>query len=398
MSPAANEKLACTIEEVEGTWPEPPQWFSYSSLKDAEMCPRRWALSRGTYPSIWDGHGYPGRPSIASQMGDVVHAVLERIVRALVQAGCESAQGEDAVPIMRSLGGFTELIRAQVNTQLRELSANPRVAKQLDWYRQSLQKAVPEMRRRAQALSVRVVLGKTRTEPTVRLTEAATARWPDGSYPERQIRSASLGFSGRIDLLTVARSTVQVVDYKTGDADPGHQEQLRTYAAIWAQRDDFDSTRPRVTRLTLSYVTRDVEVAPPTEDELSSLSDDLKRRASAARTYLEQSPAPPARPSEETCRYCTVRHLCDPFWTWLRERESDEEFTDLEMEIVAQNGPRSWQFKTHAGRGLLRTQVDMELPIGRTLRILGVAVGEDEGSVIHSLTSTSEIFRVRLGA
>ena len=41
------------VEAADGQWPTPPKWMSYSSLNEAELCPRRWALRRATYPEIW---------------------------------------------------------------------------------------------------------------------------------------------------------------------------------------------------------------------------------------------------------------------------------------------------------------------------------------------------------
>jgi hypothetical protein len=61
-------------------WPEPPAWMSHSSLKEAELCPRRWALRRASYPKIWDKPGYPDMPSLPSLIGDVTHDALEKIL------------------------------------------------------------------------------------------------------------------------------------------------------------------------------------------------------------------------------------------------------------------------------------------------------------------------------
>ena len=48
-----------------------PAMWSYSSLKDVEGCPRRYALSRADYPDLWDQHGYPRLPIPAAIRGDV---------------------------------------------------------------------------------------------------------------------------------------------------------------------------------------------------------------------------------------------------------------------------------------------------------------------------------------
>jgi hypothetical protein len=72
--------------------PGRPDFWSYSSLKEIDACPRRYALSRSSYPQLWDGQGYPQVPATAALFGDVIHGALDRIVRALIAAGCASPQ------------------------------------------------------------------------------------------------------------------------------------------------------------------------------------------------------------------------------------------------------------------------------------------------------------------
>ncbi len=50
------------VQDSSGRWPDLPRAWSYSSLKEAEECPRRWMLRRASYPQIWARQGYPPRP------------------------------------------------------------------------------------------------------------------------------------------------------------------------------------------------------------------------------------------------------------------------------------------------------------------------------------------------
>src|SRR4051794_13232546 len=110
-------------------WPPIPSQWSYSSLRDAEECPRRWALSRASYPSIWERQGYPPRPALAALVGDVVHLVLERVLRALQH---RSVDDESGVAALRQLGGYTSLVRSAIDEQLGALTHNPRMSPRLD--------------------------------------------------------------------------------------------------------------------------------------------------------------------------------------------------------------------------------------------------------------------------
>jgi hypothetical protein len=60
-------------------------------------------------------------------MGDAVHGALETIVKALVEAGCESSRAPGAIEVFKSLGGFTALIEQAVTTRLDLIKTNPRV-------------------------------------------------------------------------------------------------------------------------------------------------------------------------------------------------------------------------------------------------------------------------------
>jgi hypothetical protein len=87
--------------------PGPPPLWSFSSLREAGACPRRYSLARATYPDLWDGRGYPRVPALAALFGDVVHDALDTIVRALVAADCQSVRSPGAVNVLRQLGGYT---------------------------------------------------------------------------------------------------------------------------------------------------------------------------------------------------------------------------------------------------------------------------------------------------
>ncbi|MGH3435454.1 MAG: PD-(D/E)XK nuclease family protein [Sciscionella sp.] len=94
-------RFATSVRSCWGIWPVPPASWSYSSLNDLEACPRRWMLSRAAYPELWEGSGYPPMPNTAALFGDVVHAALELLVRALVAADCESTGTAAAVAVLK---------------------------------------------------------------------------------------------------------------------------------------------------------------------------------------------------------------------------------------------------------------------------------------------------------
>lgn len=380
------------VEAIEGYWPEPPRWFSYSSFREAEECPRRWTLSRATYPAVWDKAGYPERPNLAAVIGDVVHAALEEIVRALTNAGLDSGASAGAVSVLRSMGGYSGVVERTIAARASKLQANPRMTSRLDSFVRDLRSHLPAMRQRTQA-----ALSRTRLVP--RSSDSprdgeGSGPLGNGSYPEFDIVSDSLGWAGRVDLLTIDQHDVHILDYKTGAPSEHHAEQLRTYALLWFRRNGARSEPAVATKLTLSYPSHDIDVPAPAEDELLDLERDLVARSAAVRQQLEFER--PARPSPQNCTFCSVRHLCDSYWRTIPT--AAEGPTDAEFMVTARNGPRSFRARlSHTTEDvLIRTSEEASMPTGSNWRLLsGFGARGDEGDLGISVTASSELYRLR---
>ena len=337
------------IEGIEGHWTEPPEWFSYSSVAEAEDCPRRWGLRRAAYADLWPGNGYPDRPNIAALAGEVAHRSLETIIGALTDYGCTSPQDADAVTVMRSLGGYSAVIGDAVREQVRRLEDNPRFSGQIAHITQELEQRSAQLRTDTQALVSRSNFTprprRTKTPAGSRLGATVLQHLPDGSYTEMTLTSSELGMTGRADLVTLTGSDVHIVDYKTGEPSPDHADQLRMYALLWSRSDRPDPARPHATRLTASYPTCDIEVEVPAAAELEALEARTVARLKHLGSQLSEKP-PEARPGGQRCRYCPVRHLCDPYWNSAAFKANDEGIGDLRGEVVEVTGPKTWTLRS----------------------------------------------------
>ena len=394
-SDGSGQRFATRVAGIEGTWPTPPTWWSFSSLSEVEACPRRWSLSRASYPGVWDRPGYPEYVYAGTVVGHVIHGSLEIIVGELVRAGCTTVADASAVDVLRSVGGYTQLLRDQVEVHLSRLADNPRCSARLDQLRRDLFTRLPEMRQSVQALVARSEF-ETNTSVAASSGSPAGARLADGTYPEFEIRPDELSFSGRIDLLAVSGREVHITDYKSGSPSAEHEDQLRTYATLWARRFDLDPDRPLATRLTISYVTQDVDVEAPGPEEIDQLASELVNRASAARAELAAA-KPAAKPSTDTCVFCSVRHLCEDYWR-VADQSLKPGAADLEVEILARNGPLSWLVRTNSAvEGILRTSEDDDLTSGQKRRLLGAFIGptEDGEPLTISLGQNSETYILR---
>jgi hypothetical protein len=235
-------------------WPALPREVSVSTLSEIESCPRRWALNSAEYPELWGRRGYPPRLSVPSLTGSVIHLTLQTITKALARAGCDSLQHEDAVQVMRSLGGYTKVINNCIERILQRFASNPRASPMMEIAVRTLQSRIPEMRAQVQTLLGRIKLQKS-SPLGVLPDQGGRPRTPlgPGTYPELELRVPRIGWHGVADLLLLSNNSCSIVDFKTGEPDDSHRFQLRVYALLWSRDVDLNPAGRKVDRLTLSY-------------------------------------------------------------------------------------------------------------------------------------------------
>ena len=379
-----------------GIWPKPPELWSYSTLEEVALCPRRYALKRASYPDLWDRPGYPERPSEASLFGMVVHEGAQIILLALTKAGCASLAEEKAVQVVRQLGGYSEVARRVLDTHLEKLVPNPRMSSRVDRLRQRLGNRCAEMRQAIQTLvSHSPIIHTNPSTTSARSTShlASSTRFAGGTYPEATLRAQADRLHGRIDLLVVHSDCVDIVDFKTGGHSDRHTRQLQLYGLLWLLDEIANPNRLPVRSLTLAYVNESASVRVP--DDWEALQVELHEEIIAADNLLRQIP-PPASPSD-ACWHCPVRQMCDEYWQSAFVDRGPENVTiDAEVQILSRNGPTSWRgvLGVDGTAVLLRTSPDTYLQPGNNVRILDLLAneGEDFDGLILTLTHGSEVF------
>lgn len=396
---SADHEFRTRVRDSAAQWPSPPHMWSYSSLREAQECPRRWMLSRATYPGIWSRRGYPPRPTLSALLGDVVHRILEVVLRGFHAQGCTSLKDPLAVAVLKHLGGYSKLAERAIQEQLDRLTDNPRAFERIQGLRAALLAKVPEVRQRVQGIITRTSLKPTPSSAGIH-SLAHRSPLADGSYPEVELRAPELRLAGRADLVTVVDGACEIIDYKTGATDEHHADQLRMYALLWTRDTEVNPEGLPVRRLTLSYPSRDIDVDPPTPPQLEQLASRTVAQIGEAELWLQERP-PPARPSPPMCRLCGVRQLCEDYWdafSHIAPRSSADEpqWFDYEGTVTSKNGPRSWLVKANEGSTLLlRTSSEMTtFHLGQRIRLLNLLHGRDLDSPvpIGALTQASEIF------
>lgn len=397
------------VPGIWGYWPATPTLWSYSSLKEMEACPRRWMLSRADYPDIWARRGYPSLPVTAAIFGNVVHGVIERLTRALTTAGVRSPAAGDVVGVLGSLGGWRGIVLDAVERELARFDDNPRVStERVERVRSELVRRAPEAADQVKAFLGRGILPTgAASEPSDEgaATDAPRRRMPAGPgvHAERTVTAEALRVTGTIDQLVLDDTGVTVTDFKTGSEDDAHDEQVRLYALLWQLDKQTNPGSQPVTHLRVVYPSHERSVAVPDAAQMHALEVATAERVADA-DQLTAAPPPPAAPSEETCRYCRVKHLCDAYWSAIPpavSAASPEQWFDFEGTVLRPNGSRSWfvaMATDPAAEVLIRTvETDVPFPIGQRVRLLGVRRSQDPDKpdrLVISMVATSEWYPV----
>lgn len=315
----------------------------------------------------------------------MLHSSLELVVKALVEEGCTDVASDCAFQTISRLGGFSRIIAAAMDDHLARLEANPRAAPQLDRAERVLRSHTPELRSTLQNLISTVELGLS--APTERRRSGRSReRLVPGTYAEVELISDDLSWKGRVDLLVVEDDGCRIVDFKTGVPSPSHSDQLCIYALLWHLDTVLNPEQTLAKQLSIRYLDHDMTVPPPTKQALADLESTLQKRTEVAATVLADNP-PRARPSPDLCRTCSVRHLCEDYWTaitdWPWATQADP-FSDVEVLITKRHGPKSWDatilraWGATSGNALVRTlDESIEFDLNSTVRLLGVVFGFD---------------------
>jgi len=393
------------------TWPPPPEFMSFSALREIESCPRRWALGSANYPDIWDGRGYPSAlPSVPLE-GIILHKALEQITVALASRGCPSIDHESAVAVLKELGGLSNVVSCNIEDTLKKFEKNPRSLPHIQKTYQRLQGQVPNLRIQVQSLLSRLKLApKSKISTGDQAATDTRTALQHGSHTEVELQVHNLKWRGIVDLLSLSTDICEIRDFKSGSKKDEHRFQLQAYAVLWVKDHERNPTGRPAERLLLSYQSGDVEVTPLDAEQLEATEVTLRTRSENARRAVQQDP-PKACPSEETCQYCTVRHLCDDYWQWtINNRKSSNAgtFFDLQIKLSGGHGDSSWSGVVEACLGLAvgnpimfrPKKLPFDLRPGQHLRMLNVHVtsptndnidGPTEIAVATASTS-SEVF------
>lgn len=375
------------------SWPSAPRHFSVSALREAEACPRRWALKHATYYGI---DGYPSKLSPGSLRGLVVHAALERVADALDETSAASMA--DVVNVLTALGGISAVLEHALAAIIGTIDDTPRGRRHLAHTVDGVRRQLPTMR-----LTVQFTLQRALRFPRANLPThqpqagKEVAPLESGFHTEVRLAPPDMDWVGIADVIRLTGNECEIIDYKSGDESPSHEEQLRVYALLWARDRRLNPSGRLADQLTLIYPNAIHEVPSPTSRELDQMEIELRQRVRAARRDIEDRP-PEARVTPENCRYCDVKHLCTKYWTAAGQRRIKERtapsIRSVQALMVDQRSPTfgigtiDHDAYLEAGtRVLINHLPPPSLESGRRIRLMDVRVDTDADgvAVIQSL-------------
>ena len=394
-----SDGLQTRIRGIAGEWPTAPANWSFSSIAQARACPRQWALTRAEYPAIWDGRGYPPRPSESALAGQVLHACLEDVVSSFKKLSCPNAHDPRAVEALRGCGGYSTLILKAIDRVLAPMRDNPRMSHRVDDLRDSLIRQSSNLRSRAQMLVSKVDLGPQHGGVSPDRLDASSdgGEIGPGSYAEIRLNAPSLRMVGIVDLVRVKEDGCQIFDYKSGSEQDHHETQLHTYQTLWAHDSARNPSGRPVDRLEVIYPARTHSVRPLGDREMGTFAASLKQQVGEADEAVTARP-PEAIVKSENCEFCPVRHMCDEYWeSELVAVLPENGFLDAQLLVEEARGERTWRVQ-HEASGvstLMQAPSSLgDLRAGDELRVLNATAtaAEIDEPPLLNLTRASEYY------
>jgi len=233
-----------------------------------------------------------------------------------------------------------------------------------------------------------------------------------GLNAEVEMRDAGGMWRGTADLIRVEEHGVEIIDFKTGVAKDEHALQLRLYARLFLEDRIVNPAHLPVTKLTLIYADREVELEVPSGAGMLALASEFDGRANQAQQKVTSMP-PEARPSPEACGFCSVRHMCPSYWSPAGQALAGvsakrEGLVDAEVRLHERTAQTTWKASVAFCGGLANgasalvrcpreneslASTVAELVRGRVLSAQLIQPTEDSGELpVLNMTRASEVF------
>ena len=372
--------------------------WSASTLNEVEECPKRFALRRANFPEIWSRAGFPNRISAAQVKGIVVHEVVSMIMNS-VQISSELPE-ICIMSFLKERGGYLELLKITLEKELLSASSNPRAELMIESIRREVLADLSELRGQVQYFvkeSINKVPGiNTRLDNLEINDKASTTFQIPPINSEYKIVDSEFPIEGYLDLLLTNEDIDHIIDYKTSKTiHDEYWDQLSLYAWLWNR--SAKNLRKGDCRIEVISGANLSESRVIKIEDLPTIQINVLDRIQSAEQSITGEIA--AKPSIDSCKFCAVKVLCNPYWNMNENQSTEAKWSDMRIKTMGNLGGNAWSVSILSDDTpamlIVGDRDDGSIEIGQEFRLLNAYKNEDEETgVVIRLSQNSEIFRV----
>jgi hypothetical protein len=372
--------------------------WSASTLNEVEECPKRFALRRASFPEIWSRAGFPNRISTAQVKGIVVHEVVSMIMNS-VQNSSELPE-MSVMSFLKERGGYLELLKITLEKELQSAGSNPRAELMVESIKREILADLSELRGQVQYFvkeSINKVPGLSVRVSNLEINNMASTTFqiqPINS--EYQIVDSEFPIEGYLDLLLTHEDIDHIIDYKTSKTiHDEYWDQLSLYAWLWNR--SAKNLRKGDCRIEIISGANLSESRVIKIEDLPTIQINVLDRIQSAEQAITGEIA--AKPSVDSCRFCAVKVLCNPYWNMNENQSIEAKWLDMRIRTMENLGGHAWRVSILSDDTpamlIVGDRDDGSIAIGQEFRLLNAYKNEDEETgVVIRLSQNSEIFRV----
>ena len=372
--------------------------WSASTLNEVEECPKRFALRRASFPEIWSRAGFPNRISAAQVKGIVVHEVVSMIMNS-VQNSSELAE-TSVMSFLKERGGYLELLKIVLEKELLSANSNPRAELMVESIKREILSDLSELRGQVQYFvkeSINKLPAASSRVENEEINEMASTTFqipPINS--EYKIVDSEFPIEGYLDLLLTNEVIDHIIDYKTSKTiHDEYWDQLSLYAWLWYR--SAKNLRKGDCRIEVISGANLSESRIIKIEDLPTIQMNVLDRIENAEQSITGEVA--AKPSIDSCKFCAVKVLCNPYWNMNENQSTEAKWSDMRIRTIGSLGGNAWSVSLLSDDTpamlIVGDRDDGSIEIGQELRLLNAYKNEDEETgVVIRLSQNSEIFRV----
>ena len=372
--------------------------WSASTLNEVEECPKRFALRRASFPEIWSRAGFPNRISAAQVKGIVVHEVVSMIMNS-VQNSSELAE-TSVMSFLKERGGYLELLKIVLEKELLSANSNPRAELMVESIKREILSDLSELRGQVQYFvkeSINKLPAASSRVENEEINEMAPTTFQISPInSEYKIVDSEFPIEGYLDLLLTNEVIDHIIDYKTSKTiHDEYWDQLSLYAWLWYR--SAKNLRKGDCRIEVISGANLSESRIIKIEDLPTIQMNVLDRIENAEQSITGEIA--AKPSIDSCKFCSVKVLCNPYWNMNENQSTEAKWSDMRIRTIGSLGGNAWSVSILSDDTpamlIVGDRDDGSIEIGQELRLLNAYKNEDEETgVVIRLSQNSEIFRV----